>query len=440
MPVRFNDLAKRKPSSLPSQNFAILYVHLMGSNFTSDFFAANRLRLRELFTGTAPIIVTANGLLQRGGDSTFGFEQDASFWYLTGIDEPDILLIMDRDKEYLIVPGRSAVREAFDGSVADEDLERVSGISTIYDEKAGWEQLQGRLRKVKHIATLAASPGYVEQFGMYTNPARARLVERLKAEKTDIELLDLSPHLSRMRMIKQPAELAAIQQAIDITAASIKESLKPTKLAKYAYEYEVEAELIRGYRRRGASGHSFDPIVASGAHACTLHNVANNGTLASDELLLVDTGAQFQHYAADITRTVSHGQPSRRQQAVYAAVLETQEFAMNLLAPGVLLREYEEHVEHFMGEKLRELGLIKTINHDDVRKYYPHSTSHFLGLNVHDTGDYDRPLEAGIVITVEPGIYIPEEGIGIRIEDDILITDKHVKVLSGKLSRDLSGV
>jgi Xaa-Pro aminopeptidase len=412
----------------------------MGSNFTSDFFTANRLRLRELFTGTAPIIVTANGLLQRGGDSAFGFAQDASFWYLTGIDEPDILLVIDRDKEYLIVPGRSAVREAFDGSVPYDDLKRISGISTIYDEKSGWEQLRGRLKKVKHIATLATSPAYVEQFGMYVNPARAQLVERLKVEKSSIELLDLSPHLSRMRMIKQPLELEALQKAIDITAAAIKDSLRPSRLAKYAYEYEVEAELFRGFRKRGASGHSFDPIVASGAHACTLHNVANNGSLASDELLLVDTGAQFEHYAADITRTVSHGQPSRRQQAVHGAVLETQQFAMDLLGPGVLLRDYEAQVEHFMGEKLRELGLIKTINHDDVRKYYPHSTSHFLGLNVHDVGDYDRPLEPGVVITVEPGIYIPEESIGVRIEDDILITDKHIKVLSGKLSKELTSL
>lgn len=409
----------------------------MESRFTSEFFAGNRQRLRELFTGTAPIVVAANGLLQRGGDSTFSFVQDANFWYLTGIDEPDLLLVIDRDKEYLIVPARSASREAFDGVISKEPLIRRSGIKTLYDDESGWEHLNARLRKVKHVATLATPPSYVEQYGMYTNPARAALVSRLKEYKSDIELLDLNQHLARLRMIKQPAELEAIQQAINITIGSMRETVRPAQLRHYRAEYEVEAQLSHGFRRRGALGHAFEPIVAGGARACTLHNVANNSTLSADELLLLDIGAEVEHYAADITRTVSFGNPTRRQQAVHAAVLEVQQFAFSILQPGVLLREYEQQVEHYMGEKLRELGLIKTINHEDVRKFYPHSTSHFLGLNVHDVGDYDRPLEPGVVITVEPGIYIQQESIGIRIEDDVLITHRGIKVLSDKLSRNL---
>ena len=410
----------------------------MDSRFTSEFFAGNRQRLRELFTGTAPIVVTANGLLQRGADSTFAFAQDANFWYLTGIDEPDILLVMDRDTEYLIVPARSASREAFDGAVATEGLVRRSGIQTVYDDRTGWGKLAGRLKKVKHIATLAIPPAYVEHYGLYTNPARAALVQRLREIKPGIALLDVSPHLGRLRMIKQPVELAAIRTAINITAQTIKESCRPAKLRKYAFEYEIEAELSRGFRRRGASGHGFEPVVASGSRACTLHNVANNAALSADELLVVDVGAEVEHYSADITRTFSLGSASRRQQAVHAAVTEVQRFAFGLLKPGVTLKDYEQQVEQYMGEKLRELGLIKSISHDEVRKYYPHSTSHFLGLNVHDVGDYDRALEPGIVLTVEPGIYIPREGIGVRIEDDVLVTPAGIKILSDKLSRDLS--
>jgi Xaa-Pro aminopeptidase len=409
----------------------------MESRFTSEFFAGNRQRLRELFTGTAPIVVTANGLLQRGADSTYGFAQDANFWYLTGIDEPDIALVMDRDKEYLIVPARSASREAFDGAPNAEALSRRSGIQAIYDDKAGWEQLGKRLKKVKHAATLATPPAYVEHYGMYTNPARAALVERLKAEKPGLELLDLLPHLVRLRMIKQPAELAAIQAAINITIAGLRETTRPAKLRGYAYEYQAEAELSRAFRRRGANGHAFEPIVASGQRACTLHNVSNSGPLAADELLLIDVGAEVGHYAADISRTVSLGAPSRRQQAVHAAVLDVQGFAFGLLRPGALLKDYEQQVEHYMGEKLRELSLIKTINHQEVRKFYPHATSHFLGLNVHDVGDYDRALEPGMVLTVEPGIYIPREGIGVRVEDDVLVTPMGIKILSDKLSREL---
>lgn len=409
----------------------------MESNFTSQFFAGNRARLRELFTGKAPIVVTANGLLQRGGDSGFAFAQDANFWYLTGIDEPDILLVMDRDKEYLIVPERNASREAFDGTITFEALKQRSAIQNIYDEKAGWDQLANRLKKIKHLATVAPASAYIEHYGLYANPARATLVARLKSHNAELELLDLGPHLSRQRMIKQPTELAAIQQAINITINGMKEATRPAKLRHYKHEYELEAELSRGFRRHGAKGHAFEPIVAAGERACTLHNVANNGPLAGNQLVVVDVGAEVEHYAADITRTVSIGTPSRRQQAVYTAVLEVQNFAIDLLRPGALLKDYEQLVEHFMGEKLRELGLIKTINHNNVRQFYPHATSHFLGLNVHDVGDYDRPLEPGVVLTVEPGIYIHDEGIGVRIEDDVLITPLGHKILTNRLPREL---
>ncbi|HVV67064.1 MAG TPA: Xaa-Pro aminopeptidase [Candidatus Saccharimonadales bacterium] len=406
--------------------------------FSSDFFAGNRQRLRELFTGTAPIIITANGLAQRGADSAFTFSQDANFWYLTGINVPDVVLVMDRDKEYLIVPERDANREAFDGTVNAAFLSHRSGIETIYGGKEGWNQLGSRLKKVKHAATIAAPPAYIDHFGLYTNPARTALIAQIKSYKPEIKMLDLAPHLVRMRTIKQPAELAAIQSAIDITGASLRDAFKTSKRKKYATEYELEAEISYGFRRRGADGHAFEPIVAGGRRACTLHNVANNGRLSADELVVVDVGAEVEHYAADITRTISLADPSRRQRAVYAAVLDTQQYALELLKPGVLLKEYQQQTEHFLGEKLRELGLIKTVDYDNIRQYCPHAISHFLGLNVHDVGDYERPLEPGMVLTVEPGIYIMDEAIGVRIEDDIVITGKGNKILSWKIPSELS--
>lgn len=409
----------------------------MTSYIDSDFFVSNRQHLRELFTGTAPIVVTANGLLQRGGDSSYQFVQDASFWYLSGIDEPDIILVIDRDKEYLIVPARSSSREAFDGVVDKDKLSQRSGIKTIYDDDIGWEHLRGRLRKVKHAATIAMPPAYIEAYGLYTNPARAQLVNRLKQENPKLELLDIGPHISRQRMIKQPEEIQALQKAIDITISSLKDAFRQAKIRKYSYEYEIEAQISHGFRQRGATGHAFAPIVASGSRACTLHYIENNGMVAADELVVADVGAEVDHYAADITRTIALGKPSQRQKAIHSAVLEVEDFAFDLLKPGVLLKDYEQRVEHFMGEKLLELNLIKTISHDNIRKYFPHATSHFLGLNVHDVGDYDRPLEPGVVLTVEPGIYIPEEGIGVRIEDNVLITSKGIKIMSNKLLREL---
>lgn len=405
--------------------------------FTNDFFVGNRARLRQLFTGTAPIVITANGLLQRGSDEAFPFQQDSNFWYLTGIDDPDVVLVMDKGKEYLIVPGRNESREAFDGVLDTARMAAVSGIDTIYPQKDGWKMLEGRLKKVQHVATVAAPPTYIDTWGLYTNPARAALTKRVKQANADIELLDLRPHLARMRTVKQEPELAALQQAIDITVATLKDVTNPKQLKKYAYEYEVEADISRGFRRRGARGHAFSPIVAGGRRACTLHNVENNGALASSELLVLDVGAEYDHYAADITRTVISGAPTARQRDVHAAVLAVQEHAYTLLKPGVTFREYEEKVVAYMGEKLRELGLVKIITDESVRAYYPHATSHYLGLNTHDTGDYDRPLEPGVVMTVEPGIYIPEEGIGIRIEDDVLITADGIQVMSAKLPKTI---
>jgi Xaa-Pro aminopeptidase len=401
--------------------------------FTPEFFIDNRKRLRSLFTGKAPIVISANGLLQRSGDTTFPFQQDANFWYLTGIDEPSGVLVMDKDKEYIILPIREGKRAAFDGAISPEKLSRISGITLILNETEGWKQLGARLKKVKHIATIAPAPKFIDLHGMYTNPARAEAIQRVKEYNPSIELLDVAEHIVRLRMIKQPAELKAIERAIAITSGAIKNTMLPAKRRKYTYEYEIEAELIRQFRKEGARGHAFDPIVASGNNATTIHYLSNNGTLSTDETVIIDVGAEFDHYAADISRTIPIGEPSRRQVQLLDAVQDVQAYAYCLLRPGVMFRHFEEQVEQFMGEKLRELGLIKTVESEQVRKYYPHATSHHLGLNVHDVADYARPLEPNMVITVEPGIYIPEEGLGVRIEDDVRITENGIEILTASL-------
>jgi Xaa-Pro aminopeptidase len=401
--------------------------------FQADFFIQNRAALRQAFPGTAPIILTANGLLQRNGDATFAFRQDSSFWYLTGIDEPDVVLVMDKDKEYLIVPIREGSRAAFDGSVDVKAMAIKSGVETVLDEKNGWKQLESRLRKVQHVATLSASKSYISSHGLYSNPARKRLVSRLKAANSSLELLDLRPHITLLRQIKQPAEIKAIKTAIGVTEKAL--MVVKRKLDKYKYEYEIDGDITSHFLKSKAV-HAYQPIIAADKNACTLHYIDNKGPITASSLVLLDVGAEVENYAADITRSYAL-RPSKRQQQVAAAVLEVQEFAVSYLKPGVELRDYESKVEQFMGEKLRELGLIKTIEKDNVRHYYPHSTSHFLGLDVHDVGDYERPLEPGMVLTVEPGIYIPEEGIGIRIEDDVLITKSGLEILSKKLPRTL---
>ena len=410
----------------------------MKSHFTSSFFAANRAKLREKYASQMPIVIAANGLLQRGGDSSYLFSQDANFWYLTGIDEPDLMLAMDQDGDYLVVPERSDSRQAFDGTIVAGDLIERSGITSVLAETQGWKRLLATLKATSEIATIAPPPLYIEHYGLYTNPAREALVSKLKKTYPKLEIIDVNTDLARMRMVKQPPELAAIRSAIAITLATLREVSEPKQLQTYSHEYEVEADISRGFRSRGAAGHSFEPIVAGGSRAVTLHNVANKEQLRAGELLLMDVGAEIEHYAADITRTVSLGVASPRQRAVHDAVHDVQQYAMSLLKPGVLLREYEKQVEQYMGTKLQELSLISEASHEAIRIYFPHATSHYLGLNVHDAGEYDQPLVPGIVITVEPGIYIPEESIGVRIEDDVLITSTGIEVLSSDLPGSLA--
>ncbi len=406
----------------------------MSSPFSSDFFIGNRRRLQAVLPADVTIVVTANGLLQRGADSPYAFVQDANFWYLTGIDEPDVTLVIDGQREFLLAPVREGARATFDGTIDQTELTRISGIPDVINESAGWKRVDEVLGKSKKVATLAAAPNYIEQYGMYSNPSRLRLQERLHKHVADLELIDIRTELARLRMIKQPAELVALQTAIDITGKSLKDVFKGDR-SRYSYEYELEADVAAGFRRRGATGHSFEPIVAGGERACTLHNVANNSRLAKDQIVVIDVGAEYDHYAADITRTIALQQPTDRQQAVYDSVLATQEYAFGLIEPGITMRRFEEQVFTFIARELRGLKLIK--RKDDARTFFPHATSHFLGLNVHDVGDYEQPLQAGIVMTVEPGIYIPEEGIGVRIEDDVLVTESGIKVLSSSLPRKL---
>lgn len=409
----------------------------MNTHFNNEFFQNNRERLRTLFTGTAPIILSANGLLQRSTDTAYNFVQDGSFWYLTGIDEPNVILVLDKNKEYLILPLSSNVRDVFDGETDIQQISKTSGIETIYDNKSGWQQLSARLKKVKHVATLSPPASFIPTYGMYTNPARQNLLNAIKLQNSLIELLDLTPHIQKLRMLKNDLEIEAVKHAIQITNNSLLEVKKNYNQQKYSSEHELDADLYKFFRNAGSNGHAFDPIVASGKHGATLHYNKNNGQIDYGLGIVVDVGAEYNHYAADITRTWAN-EPSKRLSLVHAAVKEVHNYALDLLKPGVLLRDNESKIEHFMGEKLRELGLIKVIDSETVRRYFPHSTSHFLGIDVHDVGDYKRPLEPGVILTIEPGIYIPEENIGVRIEDDVLITAQGYTNLSDSLPHDLS--
>ncbi|MEO6761757.1 MAG: aminopeptidase P family protein [Candidatus Saccharimonadales bacterium] len=402
----------------------------MESFFTAEFFVANRQRLRSSLPEDTMIVVSGNGLMQRAGDTTFPFRQDSNFWYLTGLDKPDLTLVITNHQTFVIAPALSFVRAAFDGTNDFTTFKERSGVDQVVDERQGWAIVKSLLANHSTVAALGSAPEYIARNGFYTSPARRRLIAKLKRLRSGVEIKDIRPQLAAQRCIKQPPELKAMQRAIDITSETIAEIRQPESLASIKYEYELEAAINYGFRRRGALGPAFDSVVAAGSNATTLHHTTNDGLVQGGDMVVVDIGAEVEYYAADITRTISSRPLAGRQADVYQAVLEVQNYAFGQIKPGVMPRDFEAAIEFYMGQKLKQLGIIQKVSRDDIRRYFPHATSHFLGLDAHDVGDYRQPYQAGMVITVEPGIYVPEEAIGVRIEDDVLITSAGIEILS----------
>lgn len=398
------------------------------------FFQANRQRLtRELKGGIA--VFSAYGEMQRGNDMAFGFEQEANFWWLSGIEMPDWWLIIDgtRGKSWLAAPKLSQSRETFDGSLSPDTALKISGADEVVSHDEATSLLRTLAKKHSMAYTLGDQP-YAEYFDFTLNPAPKKMHEML--ERTFGAVHDCRKELSKLRAIKQPEEVTSIKKAINLTVDAF-EQVK-LQLAEMKHEYEVEAAFTHYFRSRGAAGHAYDPIVAAGQNACTLHYMQNNAKLKKRELLLLDIGARSDGYAADITRTYALGEPTKRQKEIHAAVRDAQAEIISLIKPNVPVEQYQRDVDAIMTEKLLRLGLMKRRDDEKAyRKYFPHAVSHGLGVDVHDSLGAPKFLRPGMVLTVEPGIYVPEEGIGVRIEDDILVTESGHNNLSGKLSTEL---
>lgn len=399
--------------------------------FSKDFFINNRLRLREEFGGEAPIVISGNSFLQKSLDATYPFVQDSNFWYLTGVSGPGLVLVMDKAGDYLILPKQSYYMKTFGGVIDTTELREQSGIGNIYEYEKGWARLSKRLRSSKYVAGLEAPEQFVEELDMYTNPARARLVEMIFNQNPDLHFIDLRDALARLRIIKADQEIKAIREATAVTMESFKRL--SDNLDKYTYEYEIAAQVTRDFISHNMD-HAYEPIIASGENATVLHYVANNKKYRMGDLILIDVGASFLGYASDISRTIGV-KPTKRQLDIHSAVESANRYALELLKPGVHMSDIEKKVREFVGKMLVELGLSKTVSKHSIRRYYPHATSHTVGLDVHDPMPKDGVLRPGMVLTIEPGLYIKEESIGVRIEDIVLITETGTEVLSGDLSR-----
>lgn len=397
---------------------------------SSSFFAGNRRNLSKAIKGGL-VLLTASGLVQRTGDTVYPFRQDSNFFYLTGVKEPDMLLVIDGSSEFLVLPKKTEAEQIFGGNINCDEVAKISGIVKILEYQEGWSEikkLQQRRKKVYTILPPIVKVTHTDSF--FTNGNRKRLVQKLKRLLTTAEVTDIQRELIQLRQVKQAVEVDAIRQAIAITGEGI---TRARALVKPGVKSELlQAELGYAFAKHGVA-HAFNPIISSGSDTCTLHIALSKRNVNAEEPVLFDVGAEHQLYSADISRTYFSSAPTRRQEAVFAAVMSVHSYAIDLLKPGLSWREYVLAVDEKMGEELIKLGLITINDRKHVRKYFSHAVSHSLGLDTHDPCDYGTEIKESMVITVEPGIYIKEEALGIRIEDDILITRNGAKNLSAHI-------
>jgi Xaa-Pro aminopeptidase len=403
------------------------------NRISKNLFIKNRSKLHDLILPGSSIILHSNDEMNRNGDQNFRFRQSSDFFYLTGIDQEKSILVMnpkhpeEKFREVLFIMNASPEQVTWNGyRLSRAEASEISGIGNVHWLEE-YEKIMPEILYRSQNLYLNA-PEHIK----YKAEIESRDVRMAKKVQSVFPLHSyhrLAPVLSKIRMIKEPEEIQLIQKAIDITNDAFIRVLKFLKPGHM--EYEVEAEISHEFIRKAANGHAYEPIIASGANACILHYIDNNRECKDGDLLLMDFGAEYANYAADITRTIPvNGKFTPRQAEVYDANVRVLRATIKMLKPGILISEYQAEVGKLWEAEHLKLGLYSEAdirNHEGSQplwfKYYMHGTSHSIGLDVHDCFDKAERLQAGMVFSCEPAIYIPEEGIGIRLENDILITE-----------------
>lgn len=386
-------------------------------------------RLTEKMGGSL-VVLSGYKAMQYMSDQAAPFIQEANFWWLTGINEPGWSVIIDgaRGKNILVHPYRSEQQRLFEGSLSDEEVARMSGIETIIEEK----DFESSLRQLRRYHSMVYTIYDDTKYDFVSNPAGRVLHEML--ERNFQLVKSCQAELARLRAIKLPAEVEQIKQAVRISIAGFNEVKR--QLPSIKHEYEIDAILSYEFRKAGAV-HAYEPIVAHGGNACVLHYQKNNAAVTKKRPTLIDVAARYRGYASDITRTYA-AQPTKRQLEIHQALDAAQKEIVNLIRPGFSVREYLEHVDEIMKEALLSLRLLKSDKDERAyRTYFPHAISHGLGVDVHESLGAPGVFEPGMILTVEPGIYVDKEQIGMRIEDTVLVTEKGRQNLSEALSTAL---
>ena len=399
-----------------------------------ELFKSNRQRFMRNMRPGSIAIFHSNDRMVRNGDSHFPFRQNSDLFYLSGLDQEETVVVLFPDcvkegfREVAFIKKTNDLIKRWEGEkYTKEEARAVSGIEKVY-----WLE---EMDTILHELILLARRVYVnlpehDRFIPDVPSRDLRFARQLQERYPAHRFHRVQPLLKKQAMIKSPQEVDLIKQAIAITGQAFQRVLRFARPG--VAEYEIEAEITHEFLCQRANGHAYSPIIASGANSCVLHYIQNNRPCQDGDVLLLDFGAEYANYAADMTRTIPvNGRFSARQRAVYDAVLRVLRQARTLLVPGTLVEEYHKEVGRQMESELLELGLLdkhdiknQDKNYPAYKKYFMHGTSHHLGLDVHDRSDRYDPIQAGMVFTCEPAIYIPEEGFGIRLENDILVTDQ----------------
>lgn len=411
-------------------------------------FGERRTRVFTQMQPNSALLLFSEIEKRRNNDCTYPFRQDSYFWYLTGFNEPNAALLLlkteQAEKAIIFLRPRDPLLETWNG--------RRLGV-----ERAPQQLNVSEAYSIEEFATIL--PKILKNLtALYYVPEIHTWGDKLVTESavSFSEILDWRPMLSEMRLIKSPNEIRLMQQAGQITALGHIKAMQTTRPNRF--EYEIESEILHEFNRHCARFPSYNSIIAGGNNACILHYTENDRPLNDGDLVLIDAGCEFAMYAGDITRTFPvNGKFSQPQREIYELVLKAQKRAVELLVPGNSIKQANDEVIRIKTQGLVDLGILKgdvdtLIEQQAYRQFYMHGLGHWLGLDVHDVGSYgqdkQRILEIGMVITVEPGIYISEDadvpeqykGIGVRIEDNLLMTEYGNKILTATAPKEIADI
>ena len=395
------------------------------------------LSISFLFSGVAP---------QKSNDQNYHFSVNRSFFYLTGIKQQNVVLMMvkgnDKTDSFIFIEKIDPVKALWDGAgltfeeasqKAEIPLENVKDITELESF------LNGLLSTNRRAVYGMISSVYLdlERQTELSLPTKAHMfADQLKSKYQYLDIKTNQLILAELRTVKDAYEIEQVKKAVEITKTGISRIMREMKPGLFEYELQAEYNYVLNKHRTTPS---FDTIAASGKNATVLHYIDNDSKIPNDSLVLFDLGVDYDYYCSDVTRTIpANGKFTKRQKEIYEIVLEANKKAIEWLRPGKTIKEFNDYGKQILIDGAKKLGLIK--EDSEISKYYYHSLGHYLGLDVHDVGNYSKPIPEGALITVEPGLYIAEEGIGIRIEDDVVVTKDGAINLTKEIIKEVADI